>query len=428
MSSSNEAIRLYNLFPNLFGSMLEWANQLDKVKDMGFNAVWVNPFHYPGFSGSLYSPKDYYRFNPLFIDNNSDLEPEEQLSFVIKKAHENGLKFIMDLVINHTAIDCDLVKDHPDWYKIDSSGKVVNPGAMHDGKWVAWGDLAEVNNQNSLDRDNLWNFWLNMMIHYLELGVDGFRCDMAYQVPSDLWRYLIGATKKINPDCLFLAESLGCDFKQVEELANLGFDYLFNSLKFWNFNDGWAIEQYYKTAPLAKTISFPESHDTDRLMETYGGNPDPVIRQMILSALYSSGYMITSGFEYGYRTRLNVVKTRPEDAEKSTGHDFTELLKYCASLKKKYPVLNIEEGMEIVDQANWMNVFCFKRSAPGEKTVLAIMNKDIYNHQNVYLPGLSTILNSSDYEDISFKEPFNALPHSLDYNLKPSEIRVFAAK
>ena len=33
---------------------------------MGFNAVYINPFHYPGFSGSLYAVKDYYRLNPLF--------------------------------------------------------------------------------------------------------------------------------------------------------------------------------------------------------------------------------------------------------------------------------------------------------------------------------------------------------------------------
>ena len=75
---------------------------------------------------------------------------------------------------------------------------------------------------------------------------------MAYQVPSDLWRYLIPKSREFKPGCLFLAESLGCDFKQVQELANLGFDYLFNSTKYWDFNELWGMEQYFKTSPIVK--------------------------------------------------------------------------------------------------------------------------------------------------------------------------------
>ena len=231
-----EGIRLYNLYPRLVGSMSKWAEHLDRIKEMGFNTIWVNPFHYPGFSGSLYSPKDYYKFNPLFIDNGSAKAPTEQLRDLIKACHDRGLYFVMDLVINHTAIDCPLIQEHPDWYRHDEAGKILNPGAMHDGKWVVWGDLAEVDNEKSKDRQNLWNFWWKMMAHHLELGVDGFRCDMAYQVPAELWTFLIEKARKTRPGCLFLAESLGCDFKQVQELAKLGFDYLFNSVKYWDFN------------------------------------------------------------------------------------------------------------------------------------------------------------------------------------------------
>ena len=34
---------------------------------MGFNWIFLNPIHYPGFSGSLYAVKDYYALNPLFV-------------------------------------------------------------------------------------------------------------------------------------------------------------------------------------------------------------------------------------------------------------------------------------------------------------------------------------------------------------------------
>ena len=140
---------------------------------------------------------------------------------------------------------------------------------------------------------------------------------MAYQVPSDLWRFLIPKSREFKSDCLFLAESLGCDFKQVQELASLGFDYLFNSTKYWDFNEPWGMEQYNKTSPIVKTISFPESHDTERMITETNGDIAAIKRQLLFAATFSAGYMIPVGFEYGFSKALNVVQTQPEWWEKT---------------------------------------------------------------------------------------------------------------
>lgn len=423
----NDSVKLYNLYPRLLGSMSRWTEHLDRIQDMGFNAVWVNPFHYPGFSGSLYSPKDYYKFNPLFINNSSAKAPAEQLRDFISACHKRGILFIMDLVINHTAFDCTLVEEHPDWFKRDAEGKIVQPGAMHDGKWVVWGDLVEVDNEASKDRENLWLFWWKMMSYYIEMGVDGFRCDMAYQVPGELWDYLMNKSRTQKPGCLFFAESLGCDFKQVQQLAQMGFDYLFNSIKYWDYNESWAIEQYNKLSTIKPSIAFPESHDTPRLLEHYNGDLAAVKRQMLFSALFSSGYMIPLGFEYGFRKSLNVVKTDPTWWEE-TGIDLSPFIKQIAELKNNYPILKIEPGLEIVDQANWPNVFCFKKSQPGMKPVFVMLNKDRENHQHVYIPDVKFVLESSEITDVSLDYALSVVPQTLDYSLRPSEIKIIAAK
>jgi starch synthase (maltosyl-transferring) len=424
---AKESIRLYNLYPRLFGSMSRWHEHLDRIADMGFNAIWVNSFHYPGFSGSLYSPKDYFKFNPLFIDDKSPKSPVEQLREFIAACHEKNQLFIMDLVINHTAIDCPLIQEHPDWYKHDKDGNIVNPGAMHDGEWHAWGDLAEVDNLNSVDRKNLWGFWWKMMSHYLDLGVDGFRCDMAYQVPGELWTYLIKKSRNVNKNCLFIAESLGCDFKQVQQLAKLGFDFLFNSIKYWDYNKPWGMEQYNKTCLLTPSIGFPESHDTPRLMTELNNNLSAVKRQILFCALFSTGYMVTSGLEYGFTKELNVVKTDPTWWE-DTDIDLSEYLKKIAELKKQYPVLNQEQGIEVVDQANWPNVFCFRKAIPGEKSVFVALNKDINKHQHVYIPDIEAVTGKGPLIDVSPEYAISVVPGSLDYALRPSEIKIFAQK
>ena len=54
---------IYNLFPKLYKNVSAWTKQIKTIADMGFNMIYINPFHYPGFSGSIYAPKEYYKFN-----------------------------------------------------------------------------------------------------------------------------------------------------------------------------------------------------------------------------------------------------------------------------------------------------------------------------------------------------------------------------
>ena len=80
--------RIYNVFPLLLGPVSRWTDQLERAAAMGFNWVYVNPFHLPGFSGSLYAIKDYYRLHPAFRER----EEEDSLAAVrpfIRRAAES---------------------------------------------------------------------------------------------------------------------------------------------------------------------------------------------------------------------------------------------------------------------------------------------------------------------------------------------------
>ena len=93
----SEGLRIYNLFPTLAGTIRQWTTHLPRIAAMGFNAVYINPFHYPGFSGSLYAVKDYYQLNPRFRgDEHGD--DDTLLRGFTDAAHQSGLKVIMDSV------------------------------------------------------------------------------------------------------------------------------------------------------------------------------------------------------------------------------------------------------------------------------------------------------------------------------------------
>ncbi len=114
--------RIYNLFPLLAGSGRDWEALLPRIADLGFTWVFLNPFHYPGFSGSLYAVKDYYRLHPMFQGHRSKT-PDALPGEFLRQAEGHGLAVMMDLVINHTAKDSVLVAES--WATSGSRGCVT---------------------------------------------------------------------------------------------------------------------------------------------------------------------------------------------------------------------------------------------------------------------------------------------------------------
>ena len=302
---------IYNLFPLLAGKFSDWEKHLSRAADMGFTWVFVNPIQLPGSSGSIYSIKDYFSFNPLLIDQASGKPPEEQVREAVKNAEKLGLRMMVDLVINHCAADSDLIKSHPGWFVREANGRIAHPFADENGKKVVWKDLAQFDHRNTKDKEGLFRFFLDAVKFLAKLGFKGFRCDAAYQIPKSLWERLIREAKKSYPDLLFFAETLGTTPDLTRRTASAGFDYIFNSSKWWDFEGKWLMQQYNLTREIAPSISFPESHDTVRLCEEVNGNIDAIKQKYLFTALFSSGVMMPIGFEFGFRKRLHVVKTRP---------------------------------------------------------------------------------------------------------------------
>lgn len=414
---------IYNLYPGLYKNVDEWIKQLDHIIDMGFNSIYLNPLHYPGFSGSLYAVKDYYRYNEKFF--NSDKPCEDQLKNFLNICHEKKLIVIMDLVISHTSIDSVLISEHKNWYKLDDSGNIVNPGAWENGVWKKWGDLASFDLENSEDKKNLWEYLYKMAVHYLNLGFDGFRCDAAYQVTNDFWKYFIPKTKEKFKKAIFIAETLGCTPVQIQSVASNGFDYIFNSSKWWNFIDPWCLEQYDITKNISPSISFPESHDTIRLLEDTSLDLKRYLRRLYFEAVFSKGFLITTGFEYGFRKKIDVAKTTYQDWE-NTGLDFSNKIKNILKTKRCFKPLNEESTLNIVNHDNWVNVFCFTKEYENEK-VFICLNKDRVNNQRLVF-NLEKLLSADKIKDYSPEDKIKGYLNYIDIYIKPYEIKIFASE
>ena len=433
--------RIYNFFPLLAGPVAAWPEHLPRIAQMGFDWIFLNPIQQPGFSGSLYAIQDPYALHPL-IRGDATGPAQELLRDFADRAADHGISIMLDLVINHTARDALLVDSHPDWYVRDSDGGLYSPRAVNpdDPEDVTiWGDLAELDYRDSVDRAGLTAYWSSFVTWCLDAGVRGFRCDAAYQVPSEVWRPLIDSAQAHTPGCMFAAETLGCTPEQVEALAGAGFDYLFNSSKWWDFEADWLFDQYDLYRRIAPTIAFPESHDTDRLINELDTDDPDLIgrwyrRAYLFAATFSTGVMIPIGFEYGFAEPLHVVDSRPADWRREVERrraDLTQFIAAVNAMRSDVPALNAEGPQYRLTEPEDDVVALLRLDADDDDArhaALVLINRsdsDVSASLDELIGSVGVPL--GDFADVTPDGPLPAATATEPVELAPLGMRVFRA-
>ena len=423
--------RIYNLFPSLVGPVERWAEHLPRIAAMGFDWVFVNPFHETGESGSLYAVKDYYRLNPLFRGDARERDDELIRRFA-ERARESGVAFMMDLVVNHTARDAALVQRHPEWYRRDARGAVVSPSVTDPddpAKVTVWTDLAELDWSERRARDEMLAFFADVVRHYVRLGVRGFRCDAAYKVPAPVWSSLIAAARELDPHVVFAAENLGAPTADVLALRPARFDYLFNSSKWWDFRSSWLLDQYEQFRHIAPSIAFPESHDTPRLAAERSGSSDVELEseymfRYLFAAFFSTGVMIPIGYEFGFDRPFDVVMTRPHHWQRAR-FDISTFIAQVNAMKADVPALN-QEGPERSVWAERGAVALLRRAEAGPSAALALLNAGDAETRVDAGDLLRAVDGGAELFDVTPRAPRRALAVHERVVLRPREARIFA--
>jgi glycosidase len=191
------------------GTFSEFAKSLPRLRDMGVEILWFMPITPIGIEGRKMTPKElgsYYAVRD-YKAVSEEFGTMADWKALVDEAHAMGFKVITDWVANHSAPDNPWMKSHPQFYEKDSTGKVISP--------FDWTDTRKLDYKNRELRDSMiaaMKFWLT------ETNIDGFRCDVAAEVPADFWKECISALKAVKPDIFMLAEA------EKPELHTAGFN------------------------------------------------------------------------------------------------------------------------------------------------------------------------------------------------------------
>lgn len=194
------------------GTFNAFAEHLPRLKEMGVDILWFMPItpigevERKGTLGSYYSVKDYTAVNPEF-------GTKEDFVNLVNKIHDMGMYVIVDWVANHTAWDHHWTQSNPEFYYTDENGDFTPP---HD---TDWSDVIQL----EYDNPDLWDAMIGEMRYWVEdVNVDGFRCDVAYLVPTEFWNLARQQLEEIKP-LFLLAEA---DHPELMEHAfNAGYSW-----------------------------------------------------------------------------------------------------------------------------------------------------------------------------------------------------------
>ena len=177
------------------------------LAELGVTVLHLTPVGYS------YSAHRYDAVNPLHVDPALGGEPA--LRAVIEAAHRHGLRVLLDVVLTHVHRDflpfCDVRQRGPRspyaaWFQPlrfpFTDGE--DPGYRHyqKGQWQE--PLLALDAQQA--NEDVAAYLVQVLLHYLALGVDGFRLDAAADVPLGLLRLLRAAVRGVRKDALLLGE------------------------------------------------------------------------------------------------------------------------------------------------------------------------------------------------------------------------------
>lgn len=338
---------------------------LPRLQALGVDILWLMPIHpigelhRKGTLGSYYAIKDYFAVNPEF-GTAADLRA------LVDAAHARGLRVILDWVGNHVSPDNPLTRTHPQFFVRDAAGQLVPP---HNTDWT---DVV----QFDFSAPGLLDYQTGALLHWVrEFGIDGFRCDVAWGLPTPFWDELTRRVRAVKPDAFFLAEAELPQHLVRAFNTSYGFDlhHTMNQVaqgrKSVSAIDD-ALAKIRVTFPAGGSLMiFTSSHDENSWagteFERMGAGYAPFA---VLSFLLDGVPMIYNGQEIALDRRLEFFERDPIVWPTGT-HPATTRYQVLTQLRRTHPALHTGAAMRRLATTDNGTFYAVLRESGGRKVI-----------------------------------------------------------
>lgn len=251
------------------------TSKLDYLKSLGVGGIWFNPIH-PSHSAHKYDVDDYLKVDPTL----GTLEDFKQL---LNEAHKRDIKIVVDFVFNHCSYNNVLFQDvvkngkkskYYDWFFVDGDKPEYKKR-----NYLTFADVASMPKLNTNNPEVL-DYFKKVVLYWADLGVDGFRLDVAFEVSYYFWHELKNTLLSKYPDSYFIGEDWMNSYKRLDNYqwdSVMNYPFRFSLLKYFDDDKkdskwiGDRLNALYVRYPDPfnhKMLNLLDSHDTPRWYNT----------------------------------------------------------------------------------------------------------------------------------------------------------------
>ncbi len=192
---------------DFFGGNLKGiTSRLDYLRDMGVSVIYLNPI-FKAYSNHRYDTCDYKTIDPM-------LGSESDFVRMCQEAHKRNMRIILDGVFSHTGSN----SVYFDKNNIFGDGAVSNPDSpyrswyrfdQYPDRYDSWWGIDTLPCVDELNEDFI-NFIINdddsVVRHWLRLGADGYRLDVADELPDEFIKQLHTVVHQEKRDAIVIGE------------------------------------------------------------------------------------------------------------------------------------------------------------------------------------------------------------------------------
>ena len=190
---------------DLHGNLRGIIEHMDDIQNLGIDVLYMTPV-FQSNSCHKYDTTDYYQIDPSFGTT-------EDLKELVQKAHERGMKVVLDAVYNHTGREffafADILENgekskYRDWYFIDGFPLKSEWGEIPNFKCFGYyGGMPKLNLKNPEVEKYITDvacYWIK------ECDIDGWRLDVGDEISHFFWKNFRKAVKAVKKDMLIIGE------------------------------------------------------------------------------------------------------------------------------------------------------------------------------------------------------------------------------
>ncbi|MDO5645298.1 MAG: alpha-amylase family glycosyl hydrolase [Dermabacter sp.] len=359
-----------------FAHLTGW---LDYVVELGLNGIILGPIFASSSHG--YDTLDYFAIDPR-------LGTEADFDEFLAACRARGIRVLLDGVFSHVSIDYPPLKaaleagpDSPGAAEFDID--VDAPGGPAPRVWEGHGSLARFNHGSEAARSTV----RDVMRHWLARGIDGWRLDAAYSVPSDFWRAVLPPVREEFPEAYFVGEVIHGDY--IAFVDDSGVDSLtqyelwkaiFSSIESANFFElEWTLGRHNTLLEHFVPLTFVGNHDTSRLASVIGADGALAAHALLLTlggapSLYYGDEQLFRGVKEerigGDDDVRQAFPATPSDLLAS-GEAMREQIAALVGLRRRHPWL-VRAATEVLEVQNESLVYRVReRDGDGFLTVHA---------------------------------------------------------